>query len=192
MYVSVHQFAFYIDTLCAYISTYSHDQRSHRKLYSGLLEEYGLTLILKGSSQYKSHTGHHPQHSLFSLQVYSTKLQHWAIVFDSDLQSRNQFAIVSYPVPEYIVCLNSTDGYSYRLALERIPFWRYVNGAPFYNPGCNCTFTTGDCYRNSRFSGQYIQHVATSLALTHNSDSRISPSLLQSNGYGQCWVYPAL
>ena len=131
-----------------------------------------------------------PSTTFTVLSASSNKLQHWAIVFDSDLQSRNQFAIVSYPVPEYIVCLNSTDGDSYNLALKRIP--RYVNGAPFYNPGCNCTFTTGDCYRNSRLSGQYIQHVATRLALTHNSDSRISLSPLQSNGYGQCWVYPEL
>ena len=71
MYVGVHQFTYYLHTLCAYISTYSHDQKSHRKLYSRLLEEYGLrlTLILERSSQYKSHTGHHPQHLLFSLQA---------------------------------------------------------------------------------------------------------------------------
>ena len=118
----------------------------------------------------------------------STKLQHWAIVSDSDLQSRNQFAVVSYPVPEYIVCVKSTDGYSYSLVLERIPFWRYVNGGPFYNPGCNCTFTTGNC----RYGGEYIQHVSTGLVLTHNFGSNLSLQPLQRYAYGQCWVHPLL
>ena len=53
-------------------------------------------------------------------------------------------------------------------------------------------FTSKSCYRNSRFSGQYIQHVATRLALTYNSDSHISLNPFQGDGYGQCWMYPAL
>ena len=133
-----------------------------------------------------------PSGRIAVLATNSTKLQRWAIVFDSDLQSRTQFLIVSYPVPKYIVKVVSTKKSSYRLALERIPKKRYVNGAPFNNPGSSYIFTSKNCYRNSRFSGQYIQHVATGLALTHNTGSRISLSPLQSNGYGQCWVYAAL
>ena len=133
-----------------------------------------------------------PSTTFAVLPASSTKLQHWAIVFDSDLQSRNQFAIVSYPVPKYIVCVESSDEYFYRLVLERIPFWRYVNGALFHNPGCNCTFTAADCYVDSRFRGKYIQHVSTGLVLTHNFGSNLFLHPLQHNGYGQCWRHPTL
>ena len=118
--------------------------------------------------------------------------QRWAIVFDSDLQNRTQFLIVSYPVRKYIVKVKSTRRSSYRLALQRIPKKSYVSGAPFNNPGSSYIFTSKSCYRNSTFSGQYIQHVATGRVLTHNSGSRIFLSPLQTNGYGQCWVYAAL
>ena len=121
-----------------------------------------------------------------------TKGQRWAITFDSDLQSRTKFLIVSYPVPKYIVKVVSTKPSSYRLALERIPKKRYISGAPFNNPGSSYIFTSKSCYRNSRFSGQYIQHVATGRVLTHNAGCRIFLSRLQTNGYDQCWVYPAL
>ena len=126
------------------------------------------------------------------LAANRTKGQSWAIAFDSDLQSRTQFLIVSYPVPKYIVKVVSTKPSSYRLALERIPKKRYVSGAPFNNPGSSYIFTSKSCYRNSKFSGQYLQHVATGRVLTHNSGRRIFLSRLQTNGYGQCWMYAAL
>ena len=126
------------------------------------------------------------------LAANRTKGQRWAIAFDTDLQSRTQFLIVSYPVPKYIVKVVSTEGSSYRLTLERIPKKRYISGAPFNNPGSSYIFTSKSCYRNSRFSGQYLQHVATGRVLTHNSSRRIFLSRLQTNGYGQCWVYAAL
>ena len=127
--------------------------------------------------------------------VSASNMQRWAIVFDSCLQRRNQFIIVSYPVPEYIVRVVSTGRYSYSLDLERIPHWWYVNGAPFHNPGRSYIFTTEDCYNaiDYRFKGEYIQHVETGHVLTLES-SNLSLRPLQRNckACSQCWRHRGL
>ena len=127
--------------------------------------------------------------------VSASNMQHWAIVFDSCLQGRNQFIIVSYPVPEYIVKVVSTGRYSYSLDLERIPYWRYRNGARFYNPGRSYIFAAGDCYNaiDYRLKGEYIRHVETGLVMTQEG-SNLSLRPLQRNckACSQCWRHRRL
>ena len=126
--------------------------------------------------------------SLAILTATNFRSQHWAIVFDDNLQRRKQFIILSYPVPEYILRVDKSVN-PHRLALERIPFWRYVQRAPFHNPGSSYIFTIGDCYVDFRFRGQYIQHVETGLVFTHDFGFNLFLRPRQQNVYSQCWVY---
>ena len=119
--------------------------------------------------------------------------QSWAVVFDSELESRREFSIVSFPNLRQIIRVQHQCSGTHKLVVEDIPHDVYfVQGEKFYNFGPDYIFTAKDNYIFSRFRGKFIQHVDSGLVLNYDYASSVFLSPLRKNTFSQAWVYRAL